>query len=248
MRLSVNNREARRENRTLRLRLRPLRHIVRGDWAGIWTLRDHPTRGDVSSGRLRNQWKVHLLDQTPLCWLDRTAGFGTTSSGETETKNAGPSEQSRFPIQVRPPVESSRTAGAVAPFRADRELFRAMRADGRFPEVGTSSRTFGARLADIMVEDDRIAHPGRGGLSVSPDAPANLPDAMRPRALNEGRGRDPVWKIRESLLSRYGLAYRPDPDMPDRHGFIEPASPMSLDAFHDALAATQESWSLVSRS
>jgi hypothetical protein len=85
-----------------------------------------------------------------------------------------------------------------------------------------------------------LVFPGLGGVSVSPFDPANLPTHRRPRSLG-GRGDDPVWSIEASDLAP-DLSYRPDPDDPARHGFIEPSRPMTLQEYQDALASTRQRW------
>ncbi|HQU44204.1 MAG TPA: hypothetical protein PK867_15395, partial [Pirellulales bacterium] len=115
---------------------------------------------------------------------------------------------------------------------------------GGMPEVGSGARLLGVRPGtDLLVSlPYEIVPPGAGGLSVSPHDAANLPYFRRPRQLG-GTGKDPVWVIESSLL-RPGLIYRPDPNSPT-HGFIEPASSMTLDDYQRALAATQPLWQRV---
>jgi hypothetical protein len=38
------------------------------------------------------------------------------------------------------------------------------------------------------------------------------------------------------------LAYRSDPNAPDRHGFVEPSKLMSFDNYQAALAETRPNW------
>jgi hypothetical protein len=67
----------------------------------------------------------------------------------------------------------------------------------------------------------------------------NLPKHRRPPE-SQGVGRDPIWGIDVDELGP-DLAYRPDPDR-DGHGFVEPARPMSLGEYQDALRRTQDRW------
>jgi hypothetical protein len=114
-------------------------------------------------------------------------------------------------------------------------------ADGA-PRLGASSRTLGVRPGiDIPAQaPSDVVLPGQGGMSVSPSDPGNLPAHRRPRNLG-GRGDDPVWRIDEEDLGP-NLSYRPDPDDPSRHGFIEPSRPMSLQEYQDALGLTRRRW------
>lgn len=110
------------------------------------------------------------------------------------------------------------------------------------PLPGPSSRGLGARPSvDVPAQvSTDVVLPGQGGVSVSPFDPGNLPAHRRPRGLG-GRGDDPVWSIDAGDLGP-DLDYRPDPDDPSRHGFIEPSRPMTLQEYQDALAATRQRW------
>jgi hypothetical protein len=120
-------------------------------------------------------------------------------------------------------------------------LYRSMKAapDGR-PELGPSARTLGARPEDDILVVANIVRPGTGGMSVAPGAPRNLPRHRRPPELN-GVGRDPVWQVGEETLDSE-LVYRPDPDDPDMHGFVEPARAMRYSEYVAALERTRELW------
>jgi hypothetical protein len=122
------------------------------------------------------------------------------------------------------------------------ELFRSMREGPRgLPEIGPSARTLGVRAGIDVPEVDPgdLVQPGRGGMSVSPDDPVNLPEWRRPPKFG-GVGRDPVWKITEAELGPY-LGYRPDPSRVG-HGFVEPKRAMMLKEYQDALSLTQTFW------
>jgi hypothetical protein len=121
-------------------------------------------------------------------------------------------------------------------------LFRAMRETGSgLPEIGPSARALGVRpgLDVPAIKSDDLVLPVQGGMSVSPDQPGNLPYYRRPPRF-QGVGRDPVWSIDESELGP-DLIYRTDPTQTG-HGFVEPARPMTLDLFQNALALTQNLW------
>ena len=47
------------------------------------------------------------------------------------------------------------------------------------------------------------------------------------------------------LLSDLDLVYRPEPEMPTMHGFIELAVPMTFEQYHNAFAMTQRRWIIV---
>lgn len=117
-------------------------------------------------------------------------------------------------------------------------------ADGA-PRIGPSSRALGARPGiDVpALASNDVVLTGQGGISVSPLDPSNLPMHRRPRSLG-GRGDDPVWSIEVSDLGPE-LCYRPDPDNPSRHGFIEPSGPTTLQEFQDALASTRQRWTKI---
>jgi hypothetical protein len=122
------------------------------------------------------------------------------------------------------------------------QLFRSMKEDaGNLPALGGSARTLGVRPGvDVPVTGpNAIVHPAQGGLSVSPNDPLNLPYFRRPPEF-QGIGKDPVWSINDVELGP-NLSYRPDPDNPG-HGFVEPAQPMTLAKYQDALALTQSLW------
>jgi hypothetical protein len=122
------------------------------------------------------------------------------------------------------------------------ELFRSMRSSAEgLPLKQQSSRALGARPhIDIPIDRIGCVDPGMGGMSVSPDDLMHLPDHRRPPE-HGGTGRDPVWVIDEVDLGA-GLVYRPDPDMPDLHGFVEPAKRMRFEEYVEALYATAGSW------
>ena len=61
-------------------------------------------------------------------------------------------------------------------------------------------------------------------MSVSPPPPENLPPIRRPPEYG-GEGKDPVWQL-DTDEPPEELIYRPDPDAPERHGFIEPSRRM----------------------
>lgn len=109
------------------------------------------------------------------------------------------------------------------------------------PQLGASARCLGVRpgidVPATMPHD--MVQTGQGGLSVSPDDPMNLPVYRRPAPF-QGTGKDPVWMIEDAKLGS-DLIYRVDPRKAG-HGFIEPALPMMLHEYQNALKATQTWW------
>jgi hypothetical protein len=124
------------------------------------------------------------------------------------------------------------------------EVLRAMRIDDDgLPKPGWSgARTLVARCSiDIPLrQDDGFVEPLQGGVSVSPPPEENLPPSRLPRALG-GKGKDPIWRLETDDLPDE-LTYRPDPDDPDTHGFIEPARVMSFADYLSAVHGTRDSW------
>jgi hypothetical protein len=120
-------------------------------------------------------------------------------------------------------------------------LFRSMkRAADDLPEVGQSGRTLGVREIDIEVDSSGWLEPEKGGMSVAPGSPANLPKHRRPPEYG-GTGPDPVWRIESDDLGD-DLVFRPDPGDPNGHGFLEPKTAMYLEEYERALEATRAKW------
>jgi len=107
------------------------------------------------------------------------------------------------------------------------------------PLLAPTARALGVRPdIDILVDEFGDVEPGEG-MSVSPDSLSNLPEHRRPMSAG-GSGKDPIWEIESDELPA-PLSYRPDDEDPT-HGFIEPAWPMGLDDFEEALAETRDFW------
>lgn len=121
-------------------------------------------------------------------------------------------------------------------------VFRGIRAaEDRLPEVGTTGRYLGVRSdIDIPVDENGGVEPGAGGMSVVPPPVTNLVPHRLPRELG-GRSRDPVYELRTEQLPEE-LAYRPDPDNPEGHGFVEPARRMSFEEYERAIHETRGLW------
>jgi hypothetical protein len=115
------------------------------------------------------------------------------------------------------------------------------RGEDGLPETGASARTLGARAwVDIPVDEDESVEPEMEGMSASPPPPENLPYIRRPPEYG-GVGKDPVWELETDLLPEE-LRYRPDPDSPDKHGFIEPSHRMTFEEYQRAIHGTRELW------
>jgi hypothetical protein len=128
------------------------------------------------------------------------------------------------------------------PINEPTTLYRVMIVDGDGrPVCGDGNNMLGARVpTDIKPDDAGLVHPERGGMSVSPDDPRNLPFFLLPLSLG-GKGALPLFSLpAPKLLPR--LSYRPDPKSPRKHGFVEPATPVLLAAYRASLAATQLEW------
>ena len=75
-------------------------------------------------------------------------------------------------------------------------------------------------------------------MSAAPDDPANLSKNRRPPQVNGGIGKDPVWEIDTNDL---GPELQFNRDKPT-HGLIEPANPMTLAEYEQALEAIRAKW------
>ena len=88
--------------------------------------------------------------------------------------------------------------------------------------------------------EDGMVQPGTGGMSVTPDDARNLPRHRRPVELG-GAGKDPVFAIEAADLGER-LLFRPDPDNPNEHGFVEPAAEVGVEPYQNALCDTGPRW------
>src|SRR5688572_13326926 len=116
-----------------------------------------------------------------------------------------------------------------------RLLFRSMKeANDGLPEAGRTARTLGIRPGHDVpaAQPQDLVLPGKDGMSVSPDDASHIPYFRLPIQLG-GTGRDPVWSITEDDLQPL-LQFVPDPRAPGRHGFIQPAQPMTLVEYEQA--------------
>jgi hypothetical protein len=131
-------------------------------------------------------------------------------------------------------------------------IYRSMLADGDKPQIGPSAKTLGARVPDDIAPDaNGKVHPHTGGMSVV-SAWCLLPVHRVPRRLKDkfpraaGSNALCCWRPGEGPFTAGPigdrLVFRPDPDKPTRHGFVEPAEAMELAAYQAALAATQDQW------
>ncbi len=127
-------------------------------------------------------------------------------------------------------------------FGSGRVVFRAMKEDeNQQPVLGQSARTLGARLGvDIPADERGHVKSGTGGMSVTPREFSNLPRHRLPRAYG-GTGKDYLFGLDLDELPET-LVYRPDPDDPERHGFIEPSFRMPFGEYERQLENTSFLW------
>jgi len=126
-----------------------------------------------------------------------------------------------------------------------------MTADGDYPLVENSADGLGVRVpTDIRPdEQDRVrpAIPKKrkgDGMSITPSDPKRMPNARRPKTLENGQSDRPLWRIDSAVLG-LELRFRPDRVPAPTHGVIEPAHEMQLTEYRAALAATRTQWVLV---
>jgi hypothetical protein len=135
-------------------------------------------------------------------------------------------------------------------------VYRAMLADGDRPQVGQTALSLGVRVppdenADVAVSADGMAEPRSGGMSVAP-AWRMLPVHRIPRRLRPkfpraaGKNGFFLWRRGEGPFTEGPFAerllFRPDPEKPNKHGFVEPAARMPVEEYQAALAATRDQW------
>jgi hypothetical protein len=114
------------------------------------------------------------------------------------------------------------------------------------PKVGNTGRYLGARPAGKFRDFDEVARdgtvrPGTGGLSVSPPPIQHLPASKRPPTpeFPDGYGEDPIFELDTNELPDE-LRYRPAPEKPDKHGFIEQSRRMTFEKYQKTIQATRK--------
>ena len=140
-------------------------------------------------------------------------------------------------VSAAPPSEE------LAKPAADVPLFRTFVTDDKDrPKVGVENFMLGARVQiDIKPDAAGMVGPGKGGMSVTPTDPSGLPPHLRPNSLAGGQSTLPVFFIPASKLGA-SLKFQPAKRHPERHGFVEPAMAMKLEAYQNALGATVTEW------
>lgn len=133
-----------------------------------------------------------------------------------------------------------------------------MIADGNRPMVGPSALALGVRVppdayADIAVGAEGMVAPRTGGMSVAP-AWRLLPVHRIPRRLRAkfpraaGKNECFLWRMGDGPFSEGPFAsrllFRPDPEKPTKHGFVEPAVRMLASEYQEAIAATRDQWGI----
>jgi hypothetical protein len=81
-----------------------------------------------------------------------------------------------------------------------------------------------------------------GGLSVTPDDWRLINPKFLPSSFGGTDKKRVLFSLPESALPPRNLNYRPDPDKPREHGFIEPASEVPRAEYEAAIAATRPDW------
>ncbi|WP_157372658.1 hypothetical protein [Photobacterium marinum] len=131
------------------------------------------------------------------------------------------------------------------------KLYRDMRVNEKgLPELGYTSSTLGVRICgctvdesyrrpDILVNEHGFVEPLTGGLSITPpEITKNISDMSADRI---NRGKTLLWMIDVSVLSKYGLKFRQDPDKV-YHGFIEPIEIIVPFDYNKNIQSTQCEW------
>jgi hypothetical protein len=114
-------------------------------------------------------------------------------------------------------------------------------AEDGVPEVGATGRYLGVRPdVDVPVDECGVVGSGAGGMSVVPPPVTNLAPHRLPRGFG-GRSKDPVFELETDELPE-ALTYRPDPENPEGHGFIEPARRMAFEEYERAVHETRGLW------
>lgn len=119
-----------------------------------------------------------------------------------------------------------------------RPLYRAMALseDGQ-PVVGPGD--LGVRPNDLQPDEQGLAQPLQGGMSVTPDDPMLMPIFRRPPSLY-GTSKRPVWEMPDSEVTK-PLALRFDSPT---HGLVEPWTSVPFEEYLDDLESTRPSWTL----
>jgi hypothetical protein len=112
-------------------------------------------------------------------------------------------------------------------------------ADGK-PLVGSGSMMLGVRPADRAQPNRRFDVPAVAGTDVVAPGDGGLSCYTDPAAILVRGGRLRRWSVESDGLPA-GLA---DRDAGDPHRHLEPAGPMTLDQFQQALAGTRDLWLL----
>jgi hypothetical protein len=129
------------------------------------------------------------------------------------------------------------------------KFYRAMTPDRTGgPSVGRSARQLGIRIegkVDVVPDDEGLVHPGRGGMSVAPKSPWNVPAHRRPRRLgggSTGHDVDRIFSIEGSHVEKAELTARIDrPD--ESHALVEPRTVEPLQLYENRINSTHPDWS-----
>ena len=134
-------------------------------------------------------------------------------------------------------------------------IYRAMLRDGNKPKVGPTKKTLGVKPGsglhdDIAPDGHGNVSAGGGGMSVSTawrDLPAHrIPERLKPRcAKAAGNNNYTCWRMGDGPFENGDVTDALVLSV-DRmvHGTVEPAFVMLLEKFQQALAETQDRWSI----
>jgi hypothetical protein len=169
-------------------------------------------------------------------WLKKIAGFALAGAGYVRPRAGNPTRVVTAETQVP-------------------RVYRVMEADQGRPAIGQGPVSLGVRVAgknpDVSPEGGFV-FPGGGGMSVAPSL-RELPEHRIPRRLRhlvpEARGKDTafVWRMGEGPFGLAPVAARLQlrPDAGNiHHGVIEPNERMRLEKYEQALAGTQDKWTV----
>ena len=132
-------------------------------------------------------------------------------------------------------------------FSPENLYYRAMTPDlDGGPKMGRNARKLGVRIPEDIAPDEKgLVRPGTAGMSVAPSSMWNIPNYRRPRGMHRGStgpSGDFIYAIAEAAIPAVRLAIRSDPEQPQRHAFVEPATLVELSTYEANLASTRADW------
>lgn len=130
-------------------------------------------------------------------------------------------------------------------------VYRSMFDMDGLPSVGDTDNLLGVRPhRDITADANGDVHPGKEGMSVTPDwtrlPPMLIPERLRP-LVPAARGKDTlnIWRLKGVVFEdgRVGQSLMLTVTRP-KHGVVGPALRMPLAALQESLANTRQDWEL----